>query len=195
MIDLILLGVGWAVYFFVHSLLAATGPKNYIISATGLSQKAYRILYNVISAVGLLVMIGYLSIVSKGAIFPVGDELRFVSLSMVVIGVVVIRQAFKQYDMGEFLGVRFGDNNEFRRKGILNHIRHPLYSGTILIIIAMFLYSPTYGTMVTMGVTFLYLAIAIPLEERKLIDLYGDKYRRYKKEVPSIIPKIRFKKD
>ena len=190
----ILLGVGWALYFFLHSLLAAEGIKNAIIESTGVSSRVYRLVYNAIAAIGFLVMIVYLSFVSKGALFPVGNEVRFISLSIAVVGVISIRQAFKQYDMGEFLGIREGSETDFRRKGILNSIRHPLYAGTILIIIAMFLYSPTIGTLITALVTFMYLAIAIPLEEKKLIRLYGEKYERYRKEVPSLIPRIRFRK-
>ena len=40
------------------------------------------------------------------------------------------------------------------------------------------------------GITFVYLPIGIALEERKLIAAFGEEYRRYRREVPALIPHL-----
>lgn len=185
------MAAGWCLYYFIHSFLAANGPRAYIKNITGWSDRGYRVFYSVLATAGLLVMIVFLALVSSGALFPVTSIVQYISLSIAVIGVVVIRRAFQCYNLREFLGLSGGKMEvRLQKAGILKHIRHPLYSGTILILVAMFLYSPTVATLITVLISFVYLAIAIPLEEKKLIQKFGDSYAQYKKKVPALVPRF-----
>jgi protein-S-isoprenylcysteine O-methyltransferase Ste14 len=72
--------------------------------------------------------------------------------------------------------------------GIYSFIRHPIYSFTLL----AFLVTPVMSLdrlilIVAMGI---YLYIAIPIEEKKLINLFGDEYIQYRKRVPALIPRL-----
>jgi protein-S-isoprenylcysteine O-methyltransferase Ste14 len=113
-------------------------------------------------------------------------------MMLATFGVIVIRQAFKQYSLKKFVGLN-KDEGVFIDEGILKSIRHPLYAGTILIVVGFFFFSPTLSTLVSMICIFLYLPIGIYLEERKLVKKYGDQYLTYKKKVPMLLP--RFKKN
>jgi protein-S-isoprenylcysteine O-methyltransferase Ste14 len=190
MIKFIALAAGWTLYYFIHSLLAADSPREYLKKLTGWSDQGYRLFYSIVSVIGLLVMIVFLAFVSSGSLFPVTSIVQYVSLSMTVIGVIVIRRAFQHYSLKEFLGLEADVGLKLQKAGILKHIRHPLYSGTILILIGMFMYSPTVATLITVLVTFAYLAVAIPLEERKLIKKFGNTYLQYRKKVPALIPRF-----
>ena len=75
-------------------------------------------------------------------------------------------------------------------KGILTYVRHPIYSGTILIILGYLLYIPKLSSLIITLVVFIYLAIGIYFEEKKLKSEVGQQYLDYKRNVPSIIPKI-----
>ena len=143
MIKFVALAAGWVLYYFLHSFLAAEGPRDYIKKLTGWSDRGYRLFYSIISVIGLLGMIIFLAFVSSGALFPVTTIVQYISLSITVIGVIVIRRAFQHYSLREFLGLEAGSAEaKLQKAGILKYIRHPLYSGTILILIGMFLYSP-----------------------------------------------------
>jgi len=77
--------------------------------------------------------------------------------------------------------------------GIQAKIRHPLYSGTLLIFIGYFIFNPQLTNLIMLLSLFIYLPVGIRLEEKKLIDTFGEDYLRYKEKTPSLIPKLKFR--
>jgi protein-S-isoprenylcysteine O-methyltransferase Ste14 len=66
---------------------------------------------------------------------------------------------------------------EFTTDGPFGIVRHPIYFGWVLMVFAFPVM--TTSRLLFAVVSTIYLVIAIPLEERSLVDAFGDKYRAY----------------
>jgi protein-S-isoprenylcysteine O-methyltransferase Ste14 len=87
--------------------------------------------------------------------------------------------------------LRKTDNHELISTGIYKYVRHPGYLGTILLNI---------GAGISVGNIFSLLIVIIPtfssyiyrikVEEKMLIEIFGDKYRAYTKWTKKLIPFI-----
>lgn len=78
---------------------------------------------------------------------------------------------------------------ELRQPFFYRWVAHPLYAGFFL----AFWAAPemTVGHLVLAAGVSIYMLIAIRYEERDLVDLFGDDYRRYRAGVGGLVPRFR----
>jgi protein-S-isoprenylcysteine O-methyltransferase Ste14 len=101
-----------------------------------------------------------------------------------LIGVALTIVAARIVGVWELSGVKQPDPSrpiEFRADGPFGLVRHPIYLGWSLMVFA----TPTMTTsrLLFAVVSTVYLAAAIPLEERLLIETFGEKYRAYQRQM------------
>jgi protein-S-isoprenylcysteine O-methyltransferase Ste14 len=188
--DYVWLVLAWGTYFLGHSILAVNSVKNFFKELLGRGFRLYRIFYSIIATVGLLALLLFNASLPSDLLLPSSGMIRYLSLMLATFGVVVISQTFREYSAAGFLGLK-AESKKFIRSGILNKVRHPIYSGTILIVVGFFLFSPTVATLLSSLCILSYLPIGIYLEEKKLLLEFGDLYAQYQSEVPALIPDFR----
>ncbi len=101
----------------------------------------------------------------------------------------------KAYDLWQYLGFRqllggkthltLSKSGHLSREGILGIVRHPWYTGTILIVWAR---PMDVDALIANIILTLYTLIGTLLEERKLLNEFGEEFAAYQKAVPMLIP-------
>jgi protein-S-isoprenylcysteine O-methyltransferase Ste14 len=98
------------------------------------------------------------------------------------------------YDLGAFLGVRqlragisgAADDEPFRISTLHRFVRHPWYALCLAILWTRDM--RLSGLVAAIAIT-LYFLVGSRLEERKLVERFGDRYRRYQERVPAWVPR------
>lgn len=103
---------------------------------------------------------------------PLSEVLIFAGLIVIAVG---------------WKGIHSG-NGELVTHGIYKYVRHPQYSGFILMIIGFLVQWPTIITLVMAPILIVMYARLAKKEEARMIELFGDSYNDYRKNVPSFIP-------
>ncbi len=192
--DYVYLMSGWVIYFVLHSVLAAEGVKHWARNVFGRAFRFYRLIYTLISAGGLVALLIFNGSILSGILFESVGAVRYLSLMFTTFGVMAVQLAFRQYRLKSFVGLA-EEKNELKIEGILKYVRHPIYTGLILITMGLFLFIPTIATVISCICILAYLPIGISLEEKKLMAAFGESYISYKKNVPALVPKILFRNE
>jgi protein-S-isoprenylcysteine O-methyltransferase Ste14 len=192
----LLLLILWVLYFGLHSLFARPWMKDWFARHLPWLMPHYRLLYSLGAAMGLVGIMLYNAIISYQRLLPPNEGIRYLGLMLSTAGVIVVRQAFRVYSFQEFVGLKpveqhTADRSGLRTDGILARVRHPLYLGTLLLVLGFWFYIPTRANLITSVVIIVYLFIGIYLEERDLERQFGEEYREYKSKVPMLIPSLK----
>lgn len=181
-----------AVYFALHSLLADEWVKKQL---TGwLPPRFYRLGYNFFSLVTILPLAYFYLQLEKHFLMNTSPWLTGAGSFVVLAGIIWMWKSMGGYDLAEFTGLYQWKNGREPVHTVLNVsglngvIRHPLYFGTLLIAWGIFLAWPTDAVLVGALSTSAYLFIGSRLEERKLMQQFGETYHSYRQQVPMLLP-------
>ncbi len=187
----LLIVVLWSAYLLLHSLLASQTAKDWAYKNLRIGVQLYRLLYSLISTIGIFYIFYQMLILPSYELFLSPGWLKYVSMILASWGVIILVVSFRYMSGLAFIGLKKEAYSGLITDGLHGYMRHPIYSGTILILIGMFFYHPTDVILISNLVIFIYLPFGIYWEEQKLIGQFGDEYLEYKKEVPALIPRLR----
>ena len=170
-----------------HSALARTGARAWI--SRSVSPQLERSVYVWIASL-LFLAVCLLWRPLPGLAWTVEQPVAVWTLRLIqFVGLSLTLRAAAIVDIFELNGVNQFHQRvrpvEFKVQGPFGLVRHPIYLGWVLIV-----FGPTRMTMSRLlfaVISSAYLLIAIPWEERSLVEAFGDRYRAYQQQVRSRI--------
>lgn len=194
MASILILIVLWILYFIIHSVFASNVIKTRFQKLLPGLNRFYRLIYIFFSIAGLAVIFLFQGFLPISKLFSTNALSTFTGLSLASFGLMIVIISFSYYDTTEFFGLRQvrGDLKEqgFIKEGILNYVRHPLYSGSMLFLTGYFILGPNIVNLVSVICMIIYFIVGSYFEEKKLKKAFGKEYLKYKSEVPPFIPYI-----
>ena len=179
-------------YYALHSVLAANGVKEKLYRLV--PARYYRLGYNLLATVLLATLFYFYFRIEKTPIWSPNPILPYPGALLALAGISWAVRAMKRYNLDEFMGLeqlRTGQkpvHNKLIIRGLNGRVRHPLYFGTLLIVVGVLLIIPNDAMFSFALISTIYLIIGSRLEEEKLVAQFGEAYRKYQREVPMLVP-------
>jgi protein-S-isoprenylcysteine O-methyltransferase Ste14 len=181
----------WLLFYALHSFFASGRVKRKIYALAPAVKAIYRILYHLMS-IGLFTAIVILSLrMKEQPVFSFHGAMTALGAVLALAGIAIMIRSFQAFDTREFIfGTPRDPDQQLIKNGWYGRVRHPLYLGTVLVLISLLILYPYPSAYIFVLISFLYLPFGIYWEEKKLLDTFGETYRQYMQEVPQLIPKL-----
>lgn len=190
-IDIGLLGL----FAVQHSVMARPAFKRWW--TTIVPEAAERSMYVLLSSLALVALFAFWQPIG-GIIWDAPDGwARDTVIGIYLLGWVLLLYTTFLIDHFDLFGLRQSWDRlkgnaytppQFYTPSLYRIIRHPLYVGWLTIFWAA--PTMTVAHLVFAVATTAYILIAIQLEERDLVDAFGDRYVEYRKRTPMLLPRL-----
>ncbi len=193
--SLYILALLWILWCSLHSLLISRFFITKVKDMLGIKFAYYRLAFNAFSLLTLIPVVIYQQLIYEEVIFSWPGLWNVLKFGMYLASFALFYGGYKVFDTHYVLGIkqvqemregRKIEAMDFYTTGILEYVRHPWYSGGILLVWAFGSISDV--SLVSKIILTAYLIIGTFLEEKKLIHEIGEPYLAYRKRVPMLIP-------
>lgn len=197
--DVLLIIILFSIFAFIHTLLATLEVKRRIVKNIGEKIAFYRLFYNISSLI-LFSIFYFISPKPDVIVYDLHYPFDIITFAFQVLSLFGLIWSIRTFNLKEFTGIEqiqrylngtydkteLDEKAKLSIKGAAKIVRHPLYLFFILFL----------GLRPTMSlfyfVTFLcitaYFYIGSFYEEKRLVEIFGDKYKEYQEKVPRIFP-------
>ena len=177
------------IFVIIHSALATDYIKNKAQRLLGNRFRFYRIIYTLISipafAPAFLLWIKYSG--STPLVYSIPQWAYPLIILARVLALVIFAYASYQTDILAFTGLKqTHEKTSLITKGAYGIVRHPLYASGILLLVTKMEMSQL--DLIAVLLVSIYLIIGAYIEERRLLSVFGDEYRKYREGVSMLIP-------
>ncbi len=198
-LDVLLIIFLFFLFAFSHTWLASRKLKKALAEKIGTRIAFYRIFYNITSVMFFIV---FYSLAPKPdvIIYDLQYPFDLITFALQVLSLAGLIWSARQTDLKEFIGIkqleRFWANNyspedldekqELKLTGAFKLVRHPIYMFSIMFL----LFRPQMNLfyLTTFICIIMYFYIGSVFEEKKLVDVFGEQYKEYQKNVPRLFP-------
>ena len=179
-------------FVLLHSLLAADFVKVWFAVHVPSSRRWYRLAYNILALASFWWVMS--AIPGSPRLYAVPAPAVPLLYGIQVAALLLLCRCAAQTGLGDFLGFR-----QLRQlsetplivvtTGCYHHVRHPQYTLAVVLLAATPKMSVNFAILTLLST--LYFIWGGYIEERRLLSVYGDEYRRYQMTTPMFIPRLR----
>ena len=183
----------------IHTALAAIRVKHWARRrwGTGRVDPWYRLFFSLAAIVTFLPVLTLPAVLPDRPLYSIPTPWVWLTGGLQAVALILFTMALVQTDVWRFFGLRQmvrggepipADQHErLVTSGPYRWVRHPLYSTAILIMLLWPQMTANLAAFFAVSTAYFYVG-SIP-EEDKLIEEFGDAYRRYQQMVPRLIPR------
>lgn len=193
MIYSIVVFVAMCAWSVLHSWLAAFSTKSQVQRLFGENiQRYYRLFFVGVAGLTLLPIMLLVVFLPSRLLWAIPVPWRYLTLTVQGLALLGLVITVLQVDTLAFIGLRqlrtpdAEQRSALVTRGFYRWVRHPLYFFSLVLFWLLPIMTDLALAFVIAGS--LYFLIGTVPEEQKLVEIYGESYRQYQKEVPRIIP-------
>jgi protein-S-isoprenylcysteine O-methyltransferase Ste14 len=177
----------FSIFALHHSAFARAGLKRRVSAAV--SPALESAVYTLLSSV-LFALVLWLWREVPGRVYTLDTPWTWFAYASVTAGLVITAQGARALDVLDLAGIRPVLNSRarvarpatpLRTDGLYGFVRHPVYFGWILIVFGAPAMTMTRLTFAVISTA--YLVLAVPFEERGLVETFGPEYASYRERV------------
>jgi protein-S-isoprenylcysteine O-methyltransferase Ste14 len=186
----IMFAILWGIYFGTRIYFQGRvkGSKDYTL----INEQQEKLLFRLFALGYLLLPLYFLTPWIDFASVPLPAWLRWAGGIITALGIVLFAWAHQSLGQNWTAILALSKEHELVQSGAYYYVRHPMYSAFFVIGIGFVLLSANWlvGLMYLVPLTAMYMA-RVSLEEKMMIDRFGDTYLQYMKRTGRLLPRLK----
>ncbi len=126
--------------------------------------------------------------------FPRADQLpslEYIGIAIVIFGFIIRYTAIIQLKKAFTVDVAIAKNHQLKMDGLYKKLRHPSYLGLLLEFLGFSMLFNSWVSIFVINIPILIImAYRMHVEEKFLLEAFGDDYRNYMRKTKRILPGI-----